>query len=193
MGYSLSLLAIQCADPEESISRLGFVRTGRFCEYAREPVSGYGLPENWYLLVIKGSDSRFLKPDILRPLSETFPLVACSIDERVMFSSAEYWKGGSRVWRAEHDSENGPIHLRTTGVLPVEFEAMAQECRGQQREEGGADAGVDYYFDIPLNAAKSIMGFKHDEEISGVDYDRFEVLDEAGAAKGRKPWWRFWK
>jgi hypothetical protein len=193
MGYSLSLLAVQCIDPNEPISKLGLVRAGRFCEYAREPISGNSLPENWYLLVFRGSGSRFLKPDILGPLSEAFPLVACSIDERVMFSSAELWEGGSRVWRAEHDSENGPIHLRTTGVLPAEFEAMAQACRDQRREEGGADAGVDYYFDIPLNAAKSIMGFKHDEDISGLHYDKFEVLDETGASKDRKPWWRFWK
>jgi len=193
MGYSLSLLAVQTSDPAEALRQLGYIRTGQSCEYAREPLSGYALPSNWFLIVARGCDSRFLQPKILGPLSEHAPVVACSIEEHVMFSSAEYWAGGNQVWRAEHVGENGPIHLNTSGNLPPGFEVMAAAHKQAQEAEGGEEAGVDHYFDIPLNAAKEITGFKHDNDVPGVDYESFEVLRKASSSPDSKPWWRLWK
>jgi hypothetical protein len=120
-------------------------------------------------------------------------VVACSIEEHVMFSSAEYWAAGTRVWRAEHVGEDGPIHLKTSGALPGGFEAMAAEHKELQEADGGERAGVDHYFDIPLNAAKEVIGFKHDEDIPGVDYEGFEVLRKVPSSTHSTPWWRFWK
>jgi len=193
MGYSLSLLAFQTTDPAEALVQLGYVRTNRSCEYMQEPLSAHPLSADWFLIVERGCDSRFLKPKVLGLLSARFPVVACSIEEHVMFSSAEYWAGGSQVWRAEHVGENGPIHLRTSGVLPPEFEAMAAKHKETQEAEGGEKANVDHYFYIPLNAAKAIIGFKHDEDVPGVDYERFEVLHKGPSILDSKPWWRFWK
>lgn len=193
MGYSLSLIAVQCADPAQALSHLGIVRTGLFCEYAREPMSGCVLPDNWFLIVARRCDRPFLKPKVLGPLSDQSPVVACSIEEHTMFSSAEYWADGKMIWRAEHVGEDGPIHLKTSGVLPPDFETMAAAHEAQQEADGGEKAGVDDYFDIPLNAARSVIGFKHDEEIPGVDYDKFEVLGKAPTSKGNTPWWCFRK
>jgi len=39
---------------------------------------------------------------------------------------------------------------------------MADGLAAKQKAEGGKTAEVDHYFDIPLNAAKAITGFKHD-------------------------------
>ena len=110
-----------------------------------------------------------------------------------MFSSAEYWADGRLVWSAEHVGEDGPIHLTTSGVLPPGFEGMVRGHKERQEADGGAKAGVDHYFDIPLVAAKAIMGFKHDEAIPGIDYDKFEVLRKAPSSKVSKHWWRFWE
>ena len=193
MGYSLSLLAVQTSDATAALEQLGYIRTGQLCEYAREPLSSYALPTNWFLIVARGCDNRFLQPKILGPLSEHFPVMACSVEEHVMFSSAEYWADGSQVWRAEHVGENGPIHLKISGVLPPWFEAMAAAHKEAQEAEGGEKADVDHYFDIPLNAAKEVTGFKHDEDMPGVDYECFEVLRKTSSSTGSKTWWRFWK
>jgi len=193
MGYSLSLLAVQTSNPNEALQQLGYIRTGQSCEYAREDLSSYVLPSNWFLIVACGCDNRFPQPKILGALSIHFPVVVCSIEEHVMFSSAEYWADGNQVWRAEHVGENGPIHLKTSGILPPGFEAMAAVQKAAQEADGGEEAGVDHYFDIPLNAAHEIIGFKHDEDIPGVDYEGFEVLRSLSSSTDHKPWWRFWK
>jgi hypothetical protein len=193
MGYSLSLLAIQTADPAEALKRLGYMRTGQLCEYAREPLSSCSLPSGWFLIVARGCNNRFLKPTVLEPLSAHYSVVACSVEEHAMFSSAAYWSGGHQVWRAEHDGENGPIHLKTSGTLPAGFAALVEARKEAQEADGGEKAGVDHYFDIPLNAAMEITGFKHDEGMAGVDYERFELLRDTSSPKEPKPWWRFWK
>lgn len=192
MGTSLSLLAMHTSAPEAALQHLGYIRTGQLCEYLREPLSGYALPTHWFLIVARGCDNRFLHPKTLGPLSEHCPLVACSIEEHVMFSSAAYWAGGNQVWRAEHVGEEGPMHLQTSGVLPPGFEAMTTVHKEAQEVDGGEKADIDHYFDIPLNAAKAIIGFKHDEDIVGVDYQCFEVLRQASSPTASKPWWRFW-
>ena len=110
-----------------------------------------------------------------------------------MFSSAEYWAVGNQVWRAEHVGANGPIHLKTCGALPTGFEVMAAEYKEAQEADGSEKAGVDHYFEIPLIAAKEIIGFKHDEDIPGVDYEGFDVLRNGPSSVDSKPWWRFWK
>lgn len=190
MGYSLSLLAVQTSDAVEALRQQGYVRTGQKCEYAREALSSRALPTGWFLIVARGCDSRFLQPKVLGPLSGRFPVLACSIEEHGMFSSAEYWAGGNRVWRAEHVGEHGPMHLKTCGTLPPGFEAMAAAHR---EADGGEKADVDHYFDIPLDAAREIFGFRHDEDIPGVDYEGFEVLRELSSSADSRPWWRFWK
>lgn len=191
MGYSLSMLALKTTHPESALAQLNIEKSGKYCDYATKPLTGYSLPEGWYLIVATTSNARFLKPQQLTLLSTYVPLIACSIEEHVMYSSAEYWEGGDRVWRVEHHGEDGPIHLNTSGMLPVDFTDMSNAIIEQQNAEGGAAAGVDYYFDIPLNAAKAIIGFKHDEDVSGIDYAHFELLHQSSKNPG-KPWWRFW-
>ena len=193
MGYSLSLLAVPTANQAAALEQLGYHKTGRICECAREPLSACTLPTDWFLIVARGCDSHFLQAKVLGPLSAHLPVVACSIEEHVMFSSAEYWANGVQVWRAAHIGENGPVHLETTGLLPAGFEAMAAAHRTAQDAEGGHGADVDHYFDIPLEAARGIIGFKHDEDIPGVDYAGFDVLLNAASSVDRKPWWRFWR
>ncbi len=110
-----------------------------------------------------------------------------------MFSSAEYWAAGEQVWRAEHVGENSPVHLKTSGALPTGFEAMSAKFKDAQAAEGGDEAGVDHYFEIPLVAAREIIGFKHDEEIPGFEDEAFEILRKGRPSGDSKSWWRFWK
>jgi hypothetical protein len=46
--------------------------------------------------------------------------------------------------------------------------------------------------EVPLQVAKTLTGFKHDEESPGVDGDNFVVLNADARASGRR-WWEIWK
>jgi hypothetical protein len=136
------------------------------------------MPQGWYLVVADRCDHRFLQAKVLGPLSQNYRVVACSIEEHVMFSSAEEWVAGAMAWRAVHAGENGPMDLKTSGALPPSFQSMANALAAKQEAEGGKTAEVDHYFDIPLNAAKAITGFKHDEKVPGLDYEKFDLLQD---------------
>jgi len=193
MGYSLSLLAIQCSDLDATLSTLNIIRTGQSCEYACERLTGYALPRGWYLVVANRCDHSFLRPDVLGTLSQGNRVVACSIEEHVMFSSAEEWVAGAMVWWVAHSGGHDLTDLKTSATLPPGFQSMADALVAKQEQEGGKAAGVDHYFHIPLNAAKAITGFKHDEVGPGVDYEKFDLLKETTAPKHRRPWWKVWQ
>jgi len=54
----------------------------------------------------------------------------------------------------------------------------------------GKKAGVDYIFDIPVQLAESLTGYRHDRDIPGMPKDAFEVLVSTSLAPGRRSWWR---
>jgi hypothetical protein len=192
MGYSLSWIATNGLAADAVLAALNLERTGSVAEYAQSPLSAAELPSGWFLLVAKGCDHPILNADVLGDLSrKRCHVVACSIEEHVMVCYAEGWRDGARIWRAEHDAQQDRHHLSSEGQLPASFAAAHRVYANQQRAEGGKEAGVDYYFEVPLQTAKSVVGFKHDEETPDFDY-KFESL--AGhLAQSRRPWWRIWK
>ena len=136
------------------------------------------MPQGWYLVVANRCDHRFLQAKVLGPLSQNYRVVVCSIEEHVMFSSAEEWVAGAMTWRAVNAGANGPMDLKTSGALPPSFQSVANALAAKREAEGGKTAEVDHYFDIPLNAAKAITGFKHDEKVPGLDYQKFDLLQD---------------
>ena len=112
-----------------------------------------------------------------------------------MFSSSVFWSDGEKVWSIEHRGEQGTMDLTSDGSLPPVFSELREKYFSEQEAEGGEHAGVDLIFEIPLAVARSLVGFKHDEETPGVDDGTFDVLrlGESGLlSKSSKPWWRFW-
>src|SRR5258708_35386443 len=146
MGYSLSLLAVQCSDPDAALSRLNIVRTGQSCEYACEQLTGHAMPQGWYLVVANRCDHRFLQAKVLGPLSQNYRVVACSIEEHVMFSSAEEWVAGAMVWRAVHAGGKGPIDLKTSAAIPPSFQPIADAPAPKQKDKGGKIARGGTHF-----------------------------------------------
>jgi hypothetical protein len=193
MGYALSLLALKCPDPHAALSDLKIERTGGFCQYPDAPLSGYALPGGWYLVAGNHTAHRLLEPKVLELISRKYAVVACSIEEHVMFSSAEQWVGGAVIWRAVHDGVNDSRNLETSGTLPPSFQSIADARMAALEADGGDEAEVDHYFEIPLETARSIIGFKHDEEIPGLDYSRFDLLKDLDPPQRVNRRWKFWK
>ena len=108
-----------------------------------------------------------------------------------MYSRAAGWNDGSKVWEIEHDSDLGIGHLETSGDLPPSFPSIRDHLRSQQEEHGGDAADTDYIFDIPVEVAAALTGYRYDADAWGRN-DAFEVLvttsPSAPARRESRPW-----
>ena len=61
----------------------------------------------------------------------------------------------------------------------------------QQNAEGVEGPEVDHVFDVPVEVAKELTGFRYDQDIDGIDHGAFEVLERVH--NGASPWNQFKK
>ncbi len=199
MGFAISWLAVKGKPEESLIAELGLAPTGEKAEYGDSMFTGRKLPSGWFLLVIDKAEHKYVKPNSLATLSHGCEVIASSIEEHVMFCSSELWRDGAQVWCIEHDAQKSIEHIAASGDLPADYPAIEQEHAEEQNQAGGAEADVDYFFEIPLHTAKNIVGFKHDEVDPVIEDESFMVFELEAARsgerlenQGKKPWWKLW-
>jgi hypothetical protein len=110
-----------------------------------------------------------------------------------MVSEASLWIDGEQAWNIFHFSENGLTHLDVEGQPPAGFDPIRPS---KMAEQGNDDTGqVDYVFDVPLDVAQALCGFRHDlvPPFAGAGAESFEVLEPVGRVTGVAPSKRsFW-
>lgn len=186
MGYSISWLACRGLPLDAVLERLSLTATGRHDAYARAMVSAAPLDDASTLLVANRCGHAIIKAPSLARLSAGCELVACAIEEHVMYSSAQCWRDGQRVWHIEHASEEGDRHLAIEGQPP---DGLAQRVADAERDQAEDDE-VDSFFDIPLDCARLLVGFRHDEDHPALDGRPFLVLEPL---RTERKWWQLWK
>lgn len=187
MGFAISWLAFRGKEPAAIMSTLGLFPTGEKAEYANAMYTARMLPNGWFLLVINKAEHPVVAPESVSSLSGDCEVIACSVEEHVMVCTAEAWKNGSQLWRIEHNAQESIDHISSSGALPPDYENIKDTFSLKQEQAGGKDADTDFFFDIPLQAAKSVVGFKHDED-SGLESGSFDVYQSSKS----KPWWKLW-
>ncbi|HEY4059945.1 MAG TPA: DUF6461 domain-containing protein [Kofleriaceae bacterium] len=165
---------------ETILDELALRDTGAREPLAESPLVGAALADGWYV-VLSNKDVRFADDDLLKRLSAGCELVGCVVEEHVMISGAWCWKNGEKMWSVDHDSQRSIEHLDTTGAVPAQIAGIRDRLLTDQRDN---DDDVDIVFNAPLELAKMITGFSHDEDADGVTY---EVL--VGPATEKKPSW----
>lgn len=196
MGLSLAWIAARGLPFEAVLDRLRLEATGESADYVEHALTGCSLPGGWSVVVAHGCDHRIVDDKELALLSRDCELIACSVEEHAMYSRAQRWAAGRKVWSVSHDAQASFDHLSAEGDLPAEFDAVRTRHAEQQQAEGGRSAGVDLYFEIPLVLAQTTVGFKHDEGASPEPEAGFQaILDRAVTSRGPsgKTWWRFWR
>ena len=194
MGYSQSWLAVKGKPPAAVLDALSLRGTGTREEIAESPIVGAELPSGWYLVVTDRSGHPLMREQILERLSAACEVVTGDVEEHVMVSVATGWKDGRRVWSVTHDAQRDMEHLDTHGELPATFSGIRDGLRSKQQAAGGRKADVDYIFDVPVELAKTLTGYRHDADIPGTGGHPFEVLAQTSAsppASGERP--PFWK
>jgi len=180
MGYAISWLAVRGKSPEEVRRLLGLIPTGRYGEPLDSLITAALLPGGWFLVLLDDPAHEFILKGTPERISIDCEVVTAAIEEHVMASLAEGWKDGRRVWSLDHQSEKGIEHLEVVGTPPESFAEIRSKAFELQR---GEDA--DYIFDVPLQVAQSLTGFKHDEG----GPDRFEILERDGKS-GSGGFWK---
>jgi hypothetical protein len=176
MGFSISWCAVREESADRFIQKLGLSPTGATEEFPDSLISTGKLATGWRVIWHNQYACPYFRLEDLALLSRDHDVLLCLVEEHVMASSAELWSSGKRKWWVSHEGGNGPKGLCIDGDLPQVFPAIRKEMEELQLAEGGADAAVDYIFEIPLKAAQSLVGFKHDEECAHLIGGRFMVM-----------------
>jgi hypothetical protein len=175
MGFSISWYATPEKNADQFVQKLGFTPTGE-TEEIPESLNSMGKLDTGWRVFWHNNNCPFLKSTDLTTLSLDNDVLLCRVEEHVMASSAELWSKGKRQWQLSHEGENGPKGLEVDGVPPETYPAIRKEMEALQLAEGGDAAEVDYLFEIPLDVAKSLVGFKHDEMSPHLIGGRFQVM-----------------
>jgi hypothetical protein len=137
---------------------------------------------------------RFLDEQILRRVSAGCDVVTGNVDEYVMQSVAAGWDDGHKVWSVTHNAHSGAEHLDAQGVLPPAYVPIRDRLRSEQQKAGGPDVEVDHIFDVPVELAQSLIGYRYDCGIRGAGDEPFEVLVPTSASPSTSGKRRlFWK
>jgi hypothetical protein len=180
MGFSITWCAVRDADAQKVLDQLRLSPTGETEDVPESLISTATLHTGWRIIWYNEYGCPFLRPEDLGVISNDQDVLMCLVEEHVMASSSELWRGGQRTWWISHEGEDGPQGLATEGDLPDCFASIRREMEDAQRAAGGNAADVDYIFEIPLRVAQTLVGFKHDE----VTQEQFVVLSRAEPKKG---------
>jgi len=137
------------------------------------PLAGAALKSGWsavfaqYALVMDASVGT--NPARIARLPARSRCITCVVLEHAMVSYASLWQDGHCVWQIRHDSSQGNGHLEVRGDLPSAFGdfrniAMDKQRAEQARRKPG-EWGVDYFFDVPIDTAAAITGYRHDRAV----------------------------
>jgi hypothetical protein len=177
MGYSVSWAAVKGSTPTVVLKALSLRGTGSTEEIPESEITGTELPGGWYMIVSQRDCLEFTKDKALQRLSSLGEVIACFVEEHVMCSFAACWRGGQRVWSVYHDSGGSSIfHLDIKGEPPPQFAEIRDRLRSEQEAAGGKKVEVDHIFDVPVELARSVAGYRHDQDIPELGELAFEVL-----------------
>ena len=196
MGYSLSWLAVKGKPQMEVHDELGLRPTGEREEIPESDLTGAELPNGWCLIVSNRREQVASDAAMQRLASSGCELVTCFVEEHVMVSSATGWKDGRKSWSIIHDSQRGVEHLETTGELPASYSSVRDRLFTKQKEANirkagtrrpliprkvvaSEEMGCDYIFDIPVQVAHELTGYRHDRDIPEMTGKPFHVLVDA--------------
>lgn len=211
MGWSLSWTAVRGKPPEAVLEAHGLRPTGAAWDLPdrRHPFAWAALDGGWVLVVSSPSgaldaeaartgkglfklrawhDPRFMDESeasdpFLASLSAGCEVVCCFLEEHVMVSRAAGWKDGDRLWSVLHDGQEDDVgDLQVVGAPPPELATIEAAARAEQR---ATPEGVDFVFDVPVDLAKALTGFRHDELER--EYELLEPVPERDATPGRRP------
>jgi hypothetical protein len=141
------------------------------------------LPNGWCLLFAE--DISWACEARARALSSLGRTLACQFEDRVALTSVAFeMRSGAELWRVFHDNQQSRYRLDVTGSPPPALEEIKSRIFREQDEDGGEKSSTDFVHEVPLELAKSVCGYRHDDDDSHLVFRR---LEGPGAPEGKPP------
>ena len=180
MGFSGSWIAVRGVSPEHVNAALQLRFSGSREDVRESDRTGARLPSGFYLVLFLRKE---LSRGFLSRISAAFPLFYAFAEEHVMYSTVASWREGKELWSVVHDAQKGVMHLDVRGAPPSSYSAIRERLFAEQAK-AGSDAEVDYIFDIPVDLACELTGFRYDQDVPSMQKDGFEVLHRESGKPG---------
>jgi hypothetical protein len=175
MGFRISWVGFQGLLKDQLMERLNLRDTGELDEVNEAPLSGASIPGEWFILF--SNDFMFASSERLVSLSRDCRTLACQVHEGIMASNAFSYERGVCLWQIMHNRQNGPDDLSVTGSPPEVFHSIRHRLMQLQVEQPGRQ--VDYVFDVPIETAGKVCGYRHDRVRFEWGRPNFTRLDPA--------------
>lgn len=182
MGFKISWIAVKDCEPSQVREMLSLSISGEREEFPESPITEVALPEDWYLLHFNEFDTPALDDVSLETISKLGDVVTSQVHEGVMVSLASCFISGQLVWRVIHNAQISQDHLEATGDLPANFETIKSKKIKAQNED--FDQMVDYIFDVPIDLAMSVVGYRYDMILPNEHECPFHVLRYSNSVNG---------
>ena len=173
MGFHISWVAVRGVTPNVVRSRLRLRQTNEREYVPESDVTGVELPTGWYLVFFNDPLPPELDDEKLASLSIDAEMFVFVVEESSMVSLAKGYLRGEKQWEVVHDSNQGLEHVEVSGTPPSSYQAIRDRLLEELKTD---DNPCDYLFDIPADMSMSLVSFRHDQDIEGIEGDAFEVL-----------------
>lgn len=161
MGYRMSWLAVRGLTKDQALDALHLSDTGKQDEANEAPFSAATLPDGW--IIVWANDEEYANETRAAALSSTATsVVAVHVNETCMHSTASFFERGTRLWRIHHEGDELIDFIERDGNLPPEVNEIEAQARASQADEDAGPGDVDWLFDVPLETARTVCGYKHD-------------------------------
>ena len=183
MSFHLSWIAVKGPTKEDVLAALSLREAPADevpDEYTQYDWALAELPSGW--MIILAQDFKYPMPKRLAALSTRGTAIACSLDERSMYSVARLYQDGQAVWSVDHDGgTHGALHLDVSGKAPPELAAVRERLNAEQEKAGGDEAETDYIFDVPADLCDALTGYKFDpRRTEDLGFRRLESSKSSG-------------
>jgi hypothetical protein len=161
MAFKISWVGVKGLKRPQLLARLGMDETSAL-DRAHE--ASFALSETskgW--LILYANDFDYASEPTLAALSAGASVIGCRVLESIGFSGAEQHQRGRKLWSVSHTAQRGPLNLEESGRTPLQLTGIKQRLLAKQAAAGDARPIRDYVFDIPIELAASITGYRHDQ------------------------------
>ncbi len=151
MGFRISLLAARV--PKTALlQHVGLIDSDVIDDANEAPFSLADLPNGWS--IVWANDAEWADPSHLAAVTGTVPVVACMADETIMASSVAV-AGPDGNWSVTYGFEQEGV---LDGEPPARFAPLIETATRLQAEGDG----VDHLFDVPIQMAEVLTGYRYD-------------------------------